>query len=172
MRHSFLIDIGKPFEIPAFPFCEITAETSQSSICAAKNRLAFNINAIRAELGHNLNETVNLLDQLLPNTELPTDFKQKRAIFSFLGSLIHDITGLIDEEEINQIQGQINTLKRAISTVRNTLTQQGSDLSSLKRTINDHLTNAVNGVHENALQTECLVLEFHNTSQNLERLFF
>ena len=71
--HYFLIDIGKPFEIPAFPFCEITAETCQSSICATKNRLAFNINANRAELGHNLKDTVNLLDQLLPNTELPKE---------------------------------------------------------------------------------------------------
>ena len=170
--HSFLIDIGKPFEIPAFPFCEITAETTKSSICAAKNRLAFNINAIREELGHNLNDTVKLLDQLLPNTELPTDSKPKRAILGFLGTIIHDLTGLSDEEEINQIQGQINTLKRAISAVGNSLMQQGSDLSSFMKTINDRLTNAVNGVHENALQTERLVFEFHNTSQNLERLVF
>ena len=170
--HSFLIDVGKPFEIPAFPFCAINAKTSSSKICAAKNRLAFNINAIRIELGHNLNDTVKLLDQLLPNTELPSDSKQKRAIFSFIGSIIHDLTGLSDEDEINQIKGQINLLKKAISTVGNTLTRQGSDLSSFIRTVNDRITNAINGVRENALQTEELAMEFHNATQNLERLSF
>ena len=123
-------------------------------------------------MGHNLNDTVKSLDQLLPNTELPIDSKHKHAIFSFFSSIIHDLTGLSDEDEINQIQGQINTLKKAISTVGNSLTQQGSDLSSFRKTINDRLTNAVNGVQENALQTKRLVFEFHNTSQNLERLVF
>ena len=72
-RHSFLIDIGKPFHIPAFPFCAVTTRTSNSSICAAKNRLAFAVNAIRTELGHHLNDMVKLLEQLLPNTVLPKD---------------------------------------------------------------------------------------------------
>ena len=171
-RHSFLIDIGKPFHIPAFPFCAVTARTSNSSICAAKNRLAFAVNAIRTELGHHLNDTVKLLEQLLPNTVLPKDVKKKRAIFSFLGSIIHDITGLSTEEQMQQVQGQINLLKKAISTVGNTLTREGSELSSFMNALDDRLTNAMNGVQENALQTQTLALEFHNATENLERLSF
>ena len=170
--HSFLIDVGKPFQMPVFPICKITEKTSSPSICTAKNRLAFYINAIRTELGHNLNETANLLDQLLPNTELPSNSKQKRAIFSLLGSIIHDKTGLSDEDEINQVKNQINILKKAITTVGNTLTRQGSDLSSFIRTINDRVSNAMKGVKQNAMQTQRYVMKYHNTTRNLERLSF
>ena len=113
-KHSFLIDLGKPFHIPAFKICPINTRSINISVCAAKNRLAFAVNAIRTELGHNINDTVKLLEQLLPNTELPSvETKRKRALFPFLGSIIHDITGLSDKEEMEQVQGQINLLKKA-----------------------------------------------------------
>ncbi|MCG7879967.1 MAG: hypothetical protein N0C90_27120, partial [Candidatus Thiodiazotropha endolucinida] len=166
--HSYLIDIGQEIDIPLIPTCA----NLSSKICKAKNSLVFKLNAARSELSSNLNTIRKLLDNLLPNTDLPIQTMLKSALFGFLGTIIHSMTGLADEDQMRQVEGQIKTLTKAIKAVGGTLMHENDEFSSFVKTVDERLNNAVAGIQQNALETEKLTNEFHRAAENLERLTF
>ena len=76
-----------------------------------ENTIVSNINAVRQERISNFNNALNLIQDLLPDTVISNDeLRQKKALLSWIGSLVISSTGLNIGDELKQITNQMNTL--------------------------------------------------------------
>lgn len=140
--------------------------------CEGRNSGVTKINALRLELYKSLNDTFHMIQELLPNDVLPEQTQKKRALLSFLGNLIHQVTGLADESQVKQIQNEINVLKKAMTGVANVMNQQGSYISSFMKTVDDRINNAIEGIKQNSLETASLAEKYDQITTDLEHFLF
>ena len=165
--HSYLFSLPEDIETPLLPQCEASAKA-----CEDWNSLMRKINALRLELHKSLNDTFHMIQELLPNAVLPEQTQKKRALFSFLGNLIYQVTGLADESQVKQIQNEINVFKKDMTGVANVMNQQGSDLSSFMKTVDDRRNNTMEGIKQNSLETAFLAEKYAQITADLEHFLF
>jgi hypothetical protein len=123
--HTYVIDLPKINKLSTLPFCEGSGKR-----CSTKNIITANVNMLRQNILHTVNETKGLNDDLIPNTNTS---KSKRALFPWLGSIIHDITGT--NNELSQVNNHIKNLQKAIKRITSVMSQQDSDFSSYVKLI-------------------------------------
>ena len=106
-----------------------------------ENAIVSNINAVRQELIIHFNNTLVLIQELLPNTVASRNStRSKKALFGILGSLAYSLFGVSTDNQLKQITNQMNILRKAISGMNNVMAQNNKEFASYVKTVDNRIS--------------------------------
>ena len=150
--HSFIFDVPAASHMALIPPCTL------HSYCNHKNQIINDINKLRRHVIDSFNATYITATKMV--LEQQTDSQRpKKAIFSFLGDALNFLTGTATDSELEQINGHINNLKKAMSNLNELYQKQSKSMESFTKIVNKRFNNVMTGLEQNKNATIKLAID-------------
>ena len=147
------------FEIPMYIDVAVDEMTKCSlgnqRYCLILHQLSDNINMVRKKLKTQIDSTLNLIYNMVPEFNIQIRSRNKRALLPFVGDLSRSIFGIPTTGDVNRLAQHINQLTRQENKLSKALQRYGGDFSSYISHVDDRISNAPNE------EEHCLVSDFH-----------
>ena len=81
--------------------------------------------------------------------EIKSTHRSKRALFGFIGQIAKSLFAVVTEDDTQKIAAQIHQVESGLHSAQDEIVKNSETLSSLVRTTDTRLTNAVSGIENN-----------------------
>ena len=129
--HTFQIPIPRRLGTPNVGSCHRDNDT-----CFLINQALLQIMVIRTETALRINNTVNTIRKLVPETKVDKS-RSARSLLPFIGHLSKSLFGLATEKDIDTLAKHINALTRRTEGLSEVLSQHGTHFSSYRLQIKE-----------------------------------
>ena len=107
--HTFEVPLPRKVSATQFAQCDIVHQN-----CYILNQVISQLSALRNEVASNINNTVDLIHQLVPKAELSlnqnTQSRNKRGLFDFVGSISKSLFVTATVEDVQKLARHVNIL--------------------------------------------------------------
>ena len=163
--HTFQIPIPRRLGTPNVGSCHRDNDT-----CFLINQALLQIMVIRTETALRINNTVNTIRKLVPETKVDKS-RSARSLLPFIGHLSKSLFGLATEKDIDTLAKHINALTRRTEGLSEVLSQHGTHFSSYIKASNKRMDNLMAGIHQNEMAIDYIQTKVDSVASNLRDLF-
>ena len=163
--HTFKIPLPAKLQLPSIGTCHKNKET-----CALISHVLAQINTVRAETSTRLNNTLETVYKLIPETQ-HVKGRGKRSLLPFLGQLSRSIFGTATLDDINVLARHINELSKRTMKISNAIEQHGAHMSSFMEKANKRMDNLMTGVKNNEMAITYIHTQLQTSIRDLQNNF-
>jgi hypothetical protein len=160
--HTFEFSFPEDISLPQLPPCH-----SDNNTCALMSQVLLQINSLRTETESRLNNTLQTLFKLLPESKIHHS-RSKRSLLPFVGTLSKGLFGTATMDDVNVLANHINKLNKVTMDMNKALTQQSEHFSSFVSMSNKRMDNLMTGVKDNMLAIKFVQVKLQSSIQNIE----
>lgn len=167
--HTFEVHLPESLNMINLSGC-----TRDAATCSIVNDILLEINQIRQETELVLNHTVNTIRNLVPERRLVDEINSgriTRSILPFVGDLSKTLFGTATFEDVQLLARHINALNKLTRNVVKSVQLHENNLSSYIKTVDDRITNIVQGISENELAITLIQSQLFASFEKLGRSF-
>ncbi|CAC5392154.1 unnamed protein product [Mytilus coruscus] len=147
-------------------------QCKQKQICRRYNEMIVQLDMLQKQNVVNLNETVNVIKQLIPTnkpTLVKSKRKSKRAILSFVRQLSKTLFNTATMDDVNLLARHINAL--TTRTLTNTMAQHDQHESSYMASVDKRISNLVTQISDNHNEINMMQKSVLDNVTDAENLF-
>ena len=161
--HTYEIQLPKFQNISKLPVCRNNNRT-----CILISHVTSQLNTIRSETEVHLNNTINTIMTLIPETKIHKS-RSRRSLLPFIGKLSKGLFGTATMDDVNILANHMNKLTAFNEKLSKTLTQQANHLSSYMSSANHRMDNLMAGIKDNMLAIKFVQAQVFASESVLEQ---
>ena len=165
--HTFAIQLPKGLNVLDIAGCNL-----DQNKCKIVNDVLLEINQIRQDTQHIMNNTINSIISLIPERNVTKrQSRRRRSLLPFIGRISKSLFGTATSDDVQMLANHVNALNRLTRTMAHSMQQHDNNLASYMHTMDNRVANIVKGIKENELAIEHIQTQLFESFNNLEQTF-
>ncbi|XP_053372746.1 uncharacterized protein LOC128546347 [Mercenaria mercenaria] len=163
--HTFEILLPQNLDMPSLPPCR-----SNNQSCVIVTPVLAQLNSIRTETALRLNDTLNTMLELIPETRIHKS-RSKRTLLPFIGDLTKGLFGTATMEDVNIFLAKhMNKLAKMNIGLSKAFAQHEDHISSFISSADERMDNLLAEIKENMLAIKFIQSDLYTTQTNFEHV--
>lgn len=163
--HTYEIPLPAVLQLPSIGTCH-----KDNATCLLISNMLAQINTIRAETSIRLNDTIETVRKLIPESGRIKG-RGKRSLLPFIGQFSKSLFGTATTDDLNILARHINELTRRTMKIANSLEQHGTHMSSFMSKANTRMDNLMKGIKNNEMAITYVHGQIQTSFRNLQSNF-